>query len=166
MFDQGNGPTLVVVQGVHGRWEWTKPALVELAAHCRTISYSLSGDFGSGDRPDPKQGFANYLRQLDDVIAHAGPGPVALCGFPFGGFVALRYAAMHPDRVSSLVLASSPAPGWRPNGQQTRWLAHPWLSAPAFVLTSPLRIWPEVRASLPTWLSRLRFFVRQGLRAA
>ena len=27
MFDQGSGPPVVVVQGVHGRWEWTAPAL-------------------------------------------------------------------------------------------------------------------------------------------
>jgi pimeloyl-ACP methyl ester carboxylesterase len=166
MFDRGQGPTLVVVQGVHGRWEWMKPALLELASRCRTISYSLSGDIGSGDQPDPDQGFSNYLRQLDDVIERAGGGPVALCGISFGGFVALRYAATHPDRVTSLVLASSPAPGWTPNPQQARWLARPWMSAPAFVATSPLRVWPEVRASFPTWTSRLGFFIRQGFRSA
>ena len=42
MFDQGHGPAVVVVQGLHGRWEWMKPALVELAGRCRTISYSLA----------------------------------------------------------------------------------------------------------------------------
>ena len=166
MFDQGKGPTVVVVQGVHGRWEWTKPALLALASRCRTISYSLSGDIGSGDTPEPEQGFDNYLRQLDNVIARAGAGPVSLCGISFGGFVALRYAAMHPDKVNALVLASAPAPGWKPNPQQSRWLSHPWISAPAFVATSPIRLWPEVRASFPKWSSRLGFFVRQGLRAA
>jgi pimeloyl-ACP methyl ester carboxylesterase len=40
------------------------------------------------------------------------------------------------------------------------------MSAPAFVATSPMRLWPEVRAAFPTWPSRLGFFVRQGLRAA
>ena len=165
MFDRGDGPALVVVQGVHGRWEWMKPALVELASRCRTISYSLSGDIGSGHRPDPRQGFGNYLRQLDEVIERAGTQRVALCGISFGGFVALRYAATRPDRVTSLVLASSPAPGWAPNAQQARWLARPWMSAPAFIATSPMRVWPEVRASFPTWSSRLGFFVRQGLRS-
>jgi 3-oxoadipate enol-lactonase len=166
MFDRGHGPALVVVQGLHGRWEWMKPALVELAATCRTISYSLSGDIGSGERPDPTLGFGNYLRQLDTVIDRAGAAQVAVCGISFGGFVALRYAATRPNRVTSLVLASSPAPGWRPNPQQARWLARPWMSAPAFVATSPARVWPEVRASFPTWSSRLGFFVRQGIRSA
>ncbi|MET0215693.1 MAG: alpha/beta hydrolase [Vicinamibacterales bacterium] len=166
MFDCGKGPALVVVQGLHGRWEWMRPALLELASRCRTISYSLSGDIGSGERPDPGQGFGNYLRQLDEVIERTGAAPVALCGVSFGGFVALRYAAMHPERVTSLVLASSPAPGWKPNEQQARWLARPWMSAPVFVATSPMRVWPEVRASFPTWSSRFGFLVRQGLRAA
>ncbi len=93
MFDRGQGPALVVVQGLHGRWEWMKPALIELAGRCRTISYSLSGDIGSGERPDPDQGFDNYLRQLDTILDVAGLARVALCGVSFGGFVALRYAA-------------------------------------------------------------------------
>jgi pimeloyl-ACP methyl ester carboxylesterase len=166
MFDRGDGPALVVVQGVHGRWEWTRPALEALASRCRTISYSLAGDIGSGDRPDPALGFDSYLRQLDAVIERAGTTHVALCGISFGGFVALRYAALHPDRVTALVLASAPAPGWTPNARQSRWLARPWMSAPAFVATSPIRVWPEVRASFPTWPSRLGFFARQAVRSA
>jgi pimeloyl-ACP methyl ester carboxylesterase len=166
MFDRGEGPVLVVVQGLHGRWEWMKPALIELAACCRTISYSFCGDIGSAERLDPERRFDNYLRQLDQVLDRAGVARVALCGVSFGGFVALRYAATRPDRVTSLVLASSPAPGWQPNSQQARWIANPWLSAPAFVATTPMRVWPEVRAAFPTWSSRLGFFVRQGLRTA
>ena len=166
IFDRGEGPVLVVVQGVHGRWEWMKPALLQLARRCRTISYSLCGDIGSGSRPDPAQGFDNYLRQLDAVIDRAGASRVALCGVSFGGIVALRYAATRPHRVAALVLASSPAPGWHPNRQQARWIAKPWLSAPVFVATAPIRVWPEVRAALPTVAARLGFFIRQGLRAA
>ena len=120
MFDQGQGPALVVVQGLHGRWEWMKPALVQLARSCRTISYSLCGDFGSGERLAPEQGFDNYLRQLDAVLDRLGLATVALCGVSFGGFVALRYAATGRDRVTSLVLASAPGPGWKPNAQQAR----------------------------------------------
>jgi pimeloyl-ACP methyl ester carboxylesterase len=164
MFDRGDGPVLVVVQGLHGRWEWMKPALVHLARSCRTISYSLCGDIGSGQRLKPELGFDNYLRQLDDILDRFGVGQVALCGISFGGFVAVRYAATRPERVRSLVLASAPGPGWKPNPQQARWLATPWLSAPAFVLTTPMRVWPEVQAAFPSWPSRLGFFLRQGLR--
>jgi pimeloyl-ACP methyl ester carboxylesterase len=156
----------VVVQGLHGRWEWTRPALEQLARRCRTISYSLCGDIGAGTRPDPDQGFDNYVRQLDAILDHAGVDNAAVCGVSFGGLVAVRFAATRPERVRALIIASSPAPGWKPNARQARWLARPWSSTPEFVVSSPLRIWPEVQAALPTWGSRLGFFVRQGVRAA
>jgi 3-oxoadipate enol-lactonase len=166
MFDQGSGPAVVVVPGLQGRWEWMLPALRRLATECRVISYSLSGDLGSGRRLDRSAGFDDYVRQLDDVLDAANVDKAAICGISFGGFVALRYAARRPGRVGALVLASAPAPDWEPNPQQARWLSRPWMSAPAFVASSPFRLWPEVRAARPTWASRLGFFAAQGLRAA
>lgn len=164
MFDRGAGPPLVVIPGLHGRWEWSKPALRAMARRCRTISYSLAGDFGSHWRFERTLGFENYVRQLDAVLDRAGVRRVAVCGVSFGGFIALRYAAERPDRISALVLASSPGPGFRPTAQQSAWLAKPWISAPAFVLTSPGRIWPEVRSALPRWSQRLRFLAGQTAR--
>lgn len=164
MFDQGQGPVVVVVPGLQGRWEWMAPALKQLARRCRVLSYSLSGDLGSNG--DASLGFESYVRQLDDVLDAANVERAAVCGVSFGGFVALRYAAQRQSRVNALVLASAPAPGWQPNAQQARWIERPWLSAPAFVATSPARLWPEVSAARPAWPSRLGFFARQGLRAA
>ena len=164
MFDQGNGPPVIVVQGLHGRWEWTAPALRRLSSTCRAISYSLSGDIGSGHRPDRELGFENYVRQLDAAFEQAGVSRGVLCGVSFGGFVALRYAALRPERVSALILASAPGPGWRPNPRQAGWIARPWWSLPAFVLSSALRVWPEVSAALPMVRNRLGFFARQGVR--
>jgi 3-oxoadipate enol-lactonase len=135
-----------------------------LARHCRVISYSLSGDIGSGRKVDHALGFENYLRQLDDVLDRTGIERAAICGVSFGGFVALRYAATRPTRVSALVLASAPGPGWKPTPQQARWIARPWLSTPVFVATSPLRVWPEVSAAFDTWRDRFGFLIGQGLR--
>jgi pimeloyl-ACP methyl ester carboxylesterase len=164
MFDQGEGPPIVVVPGLHGRWEWAKPALRELAHQCRTISYSLCGDIGSGHRFDRTLGFDNYIRQLDAVLDEAGIQRAAICGVSYGGFVALRYASVRPERVSALVLVSAPGPGFRPSAQQARWLSRPWMSAPAFVATAPFRVWPEIRTAIPRWNGRLGFLIRQTLR--
>lgn len=166
MFDRGSGPPLVVIPGLQGRWEWTEPALHRLASRCRTISYSLSGDIGSGGRLDRELGFDSYVRQLDTVLAGSRVQRVALCGVSFGGYVAVRYAALRPDRVTALVLTSAPGPRWGPSPQQARWLQRPWLSTPVFVLSSPARVWPELQASLPDWPARLQFLVRQGIRCA
>lgn len=164
MFDQGTGPTVVIVQGLQGRWQWTRPALQALAKRCRVISYSLPGDLGSRCRYDPAQGFDNYMRQLDEVMKMKRLERAAIVGISFGGFVATHFAALHPQQTAALVLASAPGPGWSPNPRQARWLSRPWLSAPAFVATSPFRVWPEVRAAFGGLLPSLTFLARQGLR--
>ena len=166
MFDKGRGPTVIVVQGLHGRWEWTRLALEALARRCRVLSYSLPGDFGSGYRYDDARGFDNYMQQLGDVLSSARLERAAIVGISFGGFVATHFAAQHPDRTAALVLASAPGPGWTPNPRQARWLTRPWISTPAFVASSPFRVWPEVRAALGGLLPSLAFLARQGLRAA
>jgi pimeloyl-ACP methyl ester carboxylesterase len=162
MFDRGSGPPVVVIPGVQGRWEWMRPALRELQKRCRTISYTLSGDVGSGFSYDTQLGFDNYLTQLDRVLERKQIGRTAICGVSYGGFVALRYAATRPDRVNALILVSAPAPGWTPSPRQQRYIARPWLSAPAFVVTAPLRVWAEIAAALPQWPSRLTFAARHG----
>jgi 3-oxoadipate enol-lactonase len=165
MFMSGSGPPVVVIPGLQGRWEWFRPALEGLARRCRVTSYSLCGDFGSGRRRDPALGFENDLRQLDAILDRQ-PGPVTLCGISYGGVVALRYAATRPERVASLVLVSSPAPGWSPNAVQQLYLRKPWLNAPRFVLSSPMRLWPEILAACGSTAAGLAFITRYGLRAA
>lgn len=157
---------MVVVPGLQGRWEWTMPALRRMAGSCRTISYSLCGDIGSRQRFNARLGFDGHLAQLDAVLDRAGLERAAICGVSFGGFIALRYAAARPERVTALVLASAPGPGFRPNAQQSRWLSRPWASTPAFILSSPFRMWPEIRAAIPAWRGRAAFLLRQGLRCA
>lgn len=164
MFDEGTGPPVVVIPGIQGRWEWMRPALAELRKRCRTIGYSLCGDFGSGVKIDPSLGFDNYLRQLDRVLDEAGIERTALCGVSYGGLVALRYAATRPERVSALIVVSSPAPGWTPTEQQRRYIARPWLSAPAFVATSPGRLWPEIAAARGSTIGGLMFSTRHLVR--
>jgi pimeloyl-ACP methyl ester carboxylesterase len=161
-FDRGEGPALIVIPGVQGRWEWMRPALRALQSTCRTITYTLCGDAGAGMTFDRALGFENYMRQLDDVFEKTGIARVALCGVSYGGFIALRYAATRPERVSALVLVSAPAPGWTPSARQKRYLARPWLSAPAFVATAPGRVWPEIASALPDWRSRLTFTVKHS----
>lgn len=164
MFDQGRGTPLIVIPGIQGRWEWMKPTLQELQKRCRVVSYSLCGDAGSGMKFDRALGFNNFIRQLDRVYERTGLERAALCGVSYGGFIALRYAATRSDRVTSLVLASSPAPGWVPNERQKRYVSRPWRSVPAFVVGAPLRLWPEIRAAYDTPRERVAFSVRHAAR--
>jgi 3-oxoadipate enol-lactonase len=165
VFVAGNGPRLVVVPGIQGRWEWFRPAVDALSARCRVAGYSLCGEPGCGCGLDRALGFDNYLRQLDEVTERVG-GRTAVCGVSYGGFIALRYAATRPERVSALILVSAPAPGWAPTELQRAYVEHPWRRAPKFVLTSPFRVGPEIHAAFDTWRARLGFSLAQAMRVA
>jgi 3-oxoadipate enol-lactonase len=137
-----------------------RPSLVALSKYARVISYTLSGDFGSGAPMDPAQGFSVFIRQLEDVMQRAGVTRVALCGVSFGGVVAAHYAALRPDRVSHLIVASSPGPGWKPTASQAAYVSRPWLSMPAFGITGASRVGIEVAAAFPGWSARIAFALR------
>jgi 3-oxoadipate enol-lactonase len=147
MFDEGSGPTLVVIPGVQGRWEWMRPALRALSARCRVISYSLGG----------ARTFDELVAQVDTVLDRQGVRTAAVCGVSFGGLVAVKFAASRPDRTSALVIVSTPSPAWTPSPAQARYLARPWLSTPAFLATSPGRMWPEIAAAKEGTPARIRF---------
>ena len=160
MFDQGTGEAVLVIPGVQGRWEWMRPALRALSTYCRTISYSLCGDIGSGARMDWSLGFDAFVRQIDEVLGRTGTDRVALCGVSYGGMIATRYAAQRPDRVTALVLASTPGPAWTPTARQAGYVARPWLSLPAFCVSAVDRLGAEVYEALPDWPSRAGFVCR------
>lgn len=164
MFDKGSGPVVVVVQPLQGRWQWMRRFLDSLAQHCRVITYTLCGDFGS-ERPLDRSGFDAYVNQLADVFDRAGLERAALCGISFGGTVAIRYAAQHPERVTHLVIASSPGPGWRANAEQARYLSRPLLTLPIFLWTAFGRLAAEMAAAFPSAPERIAFVSRATVTA-
>lgn len=54
-------------------------------------------------------GPVSYQRLYAGFVRYCGqfPRPVRLCGLSLGGVLALNYAAEHPERVSSMVLAGT-----------------------------------------------------------
>ena len=54
------------------------------------------------------------MRALDQMLDRAHERKVSLIGVSFGGLIAACYAARRPERVTSLILVSTPAPIWRP----------------------------------------------------
>ena len=126
MIDLGHGEPLVIVPGIQGRWEWMRPGVEALAEHCRVITFSL------GDEPTAKydgsaQGFDRYVDQVARALDAAGLQRAAICGVSFGGLIAAAFAARHPERVTSLVLASALPPSWKLDKRASFYLRSPRL---------------------------------------
>ena len=97
----------MLVPGLQGRWEWMQPAVARLAERFRVVAYSLCDERTSGFGCEPTLGFANYVRQLDEVLDRARLDRATLVGVSYGGLIATEFAATHAARVSGLVLASA-----------------------------------------------------------
>ena len=149
LFDRGAGDPVVLVPGIQGRWEWMRPCAHGLAEEGRVLTASLPGEPGSGFRLARDADFDIHVEQLDAVLDHAGITSAVLCGVSFGGWVSVRYAALRPERVSALVLASAPGPSFKPDTRQQYYIRAPRLLLPAFAMTSRHRLRPEVDLALP-----------------
>lgn len=160
LVDVGSGPPLVLVTGVQGRWEWMGPTVHHLSRYCRVLTVSLAGEPGSGRDYDPLRGFDKYLEQIDDLMARANLLDAAVCGVSFGGLIALYWASRRPEATRSLVLASTPAPEWRPDCRIEWYLRAPRLLSPLFAAQSPFRVGPEIWQAFDRLGLRLRFAAR------
>ena len=163
MIDVGNGPPLVLIPGLQGRWEWMRPTVNALARTFRVLSFTLAGDWGSRVKFDERLGFDNFIVQIDRVLDDAGVESADFCGVSYGGLIAVRYAALRPQRVRHLVLASALPPDYEVDDRYNFYRRAPVLLLPVFALASAHRASPELRAALPTLRARLRL-VPQALR--
>ena len=113
--ERGKGPPLVIVPSLHGRWEYFHPAIDALARSFRVMTYSLPDTPGWGREGDAERALDSLVEQLRSALEAARLERAAICGISFGGMVAVRFAARHPDATSALVLVSTPGPLWRPS---------------------------------------------------
>jgi len=164
VIDVGRGEPVILIPGLQGRWEWMRPTVERLAERYRVLAYSLCDERTSDFPWDETLGFGNYVRQVGEVLDRAGLQQATLIGVSYGGLIATEFAARHCDRVSRLVLASSLPTDWTPDRRARFYMRAPRLLSPVFVMSSPLRLQPEVRAAFPGLTRRLRFLVEHGIR--
>jgi pimeloyl-ACP methyl ester carboxylesterase len=157
----GAGHPLIVVPGVQGRWEYQGPAIDALAEHFRVITFALAGEPASGLPFDPARGFDNYVDQIAAVMRERRIERAPVCGISFGGLAALRFAAAAADRVSALVLVSTPGPGWHLKPRHTLYSRFPRVFFPLFLAETPFRLRRELTTALPGVRDRAAFSLGQ-----
>jgi pimeloyl-ACP methyl ester carboxylesterase len=162
IIDRGNGPALILIPGVQGRWEYVEPAIEALAERFRVITFAVAGERASGLPFDETRGLDNYTDQISAVMSDRGLERAAICGISFGGLAALRFAAAAPERTSALVLASTPGPPWHLKRRHRLYLRLPWIFMPLFIAETPLRLRRELKAALPSWRKRAAFELDQA----
>lgn len=110
---QGDGDATLVIVGDGPGWsrDYLAPVQQELAsAQLRVAIYDHRGT-GRSTTPDPATyGMADYIADLEAVVASLGGGPVHVMGHGFGAAVAWGYLATHPDRVASIIVADGMSP--------------------------------------------------------
>jgi pimeloyl-ACP methyl ester carboxylesterase len=157
LMDAGNGPAVLVIPGLQGRWEWMGAGLQALARRTRVITFSLADEPSSGAQFDPARGFENFVGQVDRALEQTRVGSAVICGVSYGGLIALRYAATRPERAGGLVLASALPPGYHLDRRARFYLSSPGLLFPLFCVDAAWRARAETCAALPALGDRNRF---------
>jgi pimeloyl-ACP methyl ester carboxylesterase len=106
--DTGKGTPIVLIHGIGGdTTEWSL-LVPELSKEARCIAVDLRGH-GKSEKPDQP-----YTQDMfaDDVAALLNTMKIDkayICGISMGGFVALKMALNHPEKVSGLILIDTAA---------------------------------------------------------
>jgi esterase len=161
IIERGTGPALVLIPGIQGHWEYISQAVEALAARFRVITFPLADEPRAGFRFDRTLGFENYVQQVRDALDQAGIDRAIVCGVSFGGLIALRFAATYPDRTRSVILTSTPGPGWHLRPRHLLYARLPFVLGPLFLAETPWRLRREIAAAFPTASARRRFAASQ-----
>jgi len=114
---QGEGPPLLLINGLgFGRWGWFKQ-LPALTRHFRTITFDVRGERGLSN------GVADLTGEAVALLDHLGVGKTHVLGTSLGGFVAQELALARPDLVDRLVLVCTSYGGRGPEAMSPGALA-------------------------------------------
>lgn len=106
----GKGPLIVLLHEIGGTLETWSEVTAALAPQFRMLRYDQRGA-GKSSRIDGKFSLDTQVDDIGALLDALGErDPCHVAGVAIGAAFAIRFAARHPQRVKSLVLAC-PAPG-------------------------------------------------------
>jgi pimeloyl-ACP methyl ester carboxylesterase len=102
--EKGNGGMLLFLHGNLGSSRSWAFQLEDFSKSWRVVAWDAPGYGQSDDQEADIDTYAAALTAFLDTVSGA---PVVLVGHSMGGTVGARFAALHPDKVSALVLSCS-----------------------------------------------------------
>lgn len=107
----GKGPVVVVLHGGPGaHHDYLLPQYDLLAERRALYYYDQRGGGQSRVSRDTPVGWREHVADLDALRGHLGLDRLMLCGYSWGGLLALLYLTEHPACVARLALVSPAAP--------------------------------------------------------
>jgi proline iminopeptidase len=103
----GAGPLVVVLHGGPGaHHDYLLPQFDRLARGRELFYYDQRGGGRSPVTRETPVGWREHVADLDALRAHLGMERLTLCGYSWGGLLAVLYLLEHPTRVTALALVS------------------------------------------------------------
>jgi pimeloyl-ACP methyl ester carboxylesterase len=102
-WEQGQGPTLLLLHGFLGSSRCWQPLVAQLHGQFRCISLDLLG-FGDSAKPNIRYDVATEVYFVHQVSQSLGLTTFSLIGHSFGGWVSAAYALQYPMHLQNLVL--------------------------------------------------------------
>ncbi|MFG2991497.1 alpha/beta fold hydrolase [Streptomyces sp. NPDC048257] len=109
-----DGPVVVLLHSSvcdRRMWESQWRPLIDAGFRVVRPDFRTCGDSPAGTAPYSDDG------DVRDLLDHLGVRQASLVGSSYGGRIALQVAALHPERVSSLLLLCPGRPGHEPSAE-------------------------------------------------
>jgi len=107
--DRGEGPIVVLLHGIASSWVTFENVIPLVEDRHRVIALDLLGFGSSPAPPDADYSVREHVASVTRTLNHLGvKGEFVLVGHSMGALISTRYAAVHPGRLSKLVLVSPP----------------------------------------------------------
>lgn len=160
------GVPLVLVNSLGTDFRIWDDVVALLAPRYRILRYDKRGH-GLSDAPAGQYSLDDHVSDLIGLVRHCSFERFALCGISIGGMIAMRFAALHPERVGGLVLADTGAA----IGTASTWndrIAKVGADGMSAIAEAVVERWvtPEFRASSPAafagWRNMLERCPPQG----
>lgn len=167
--EAGQGPTLFLLHGTGGHLENYVRNIPRLAEHFHVVAMDFVWHGRSQTEDFDPELIPTLVDQVIDVMDQLGVSSAAVEGQSLGGWVAMRLALAHPERVEKLVLTTTmgfdPAEGAIPGFVEPNWASN--LAASLETLRNPT--YENVRARMtriladPERITDEAILIRQAL---